>query len=330
MGRRLLWAVLLVAALIAGGLTVYQHVAAARLRTGFADWESAAHAAGWQVSSGAVSVSGWPRSAVLEVPNFRISGTSGGPLWETQRLRLVLDLFRPDYVTVLAEGRQRAGVSGEPEQTFTGRLLRVVVPLRPAAGEPAAILTARGVAMPGDGVAIGSLTGELLAMQPDVRFRVAAQVLQLPGDEPWPLGREVAEVAADGMVAGKVPGPGPVEAAVRAWRAAGGRLEVQDGAIRWGQLNARFRGTAGLDGDLQPVASGTAWLSGYAQALDAMAVRHVMSNDGALAAKAVLSLLARVPAGGGPAQVEVPFGLKDEVLSVGPVPLVRVRRVVWG
>jgi len=330
MRRRLLVGLLIVLALIAGGLTAYQRIAVSRLKSGFADWARAARSEGWQVSSGPITAGGWPREAVIEMPDFRLaSAASGGPAWESQRLRLVLDLFRPNHLTVEAQGTQRAGISAGVQHPFSTRALQLELPFKPLPGAPLALLTATGLRAPQAEISIGSLRLAILAVEPALNFRVAISEVELPGTQPWPLGDHIADAQADAVLSGTLPAPGPLPVLARAWQTEGGQLRITDATVRWGPLDAGIVATAGLDAGLQPVASGTASLTGYAPALDLMAARHAMSNDGALAAKAVLSLLAQTPPGGGAPRVEAPFTLRDQVLSVGPIPLVRVRPIIW-
>ncbi len=329
MGRRLLLGLVVVLILAGGGVTAYQRVAASRVKSGFEAWADTARADGWQVSWGAPTISGWPLAAVVNLPDFRFSGaTPGGPAWESQQLRLRLDLFHPDHLTVVADGNQRAGIASQQLHPFSAHLLRLDVPFSPSPGGPLAGLTTEALHAPDPGVDIGSAGISIMEARPDLKVRIGATSIALPAGDPWPLGSHVAEIQADAVLSATPGKPAPLAVLARQWRADGGQLRVTQGVVRWGPLDADIEAVAGLDPSLQPVVSGRAFLTGYAQALDLMAARHFMSNDAALAAKAVLSLVAQGTPGAGP-RVEAPFTVRDQLFSVGPIPLLRLRPIAW-
>lgn len=328
--RRLILAALLLFAVVLGGITAYQWVTTSRLQDGFDAWVQARRAEGWTVSYAPPLRAGWPSRAVLVVPDVRLSG-GGWPQWQAERVLLVVRLLRPDTLSVIPQGAEQIGLEGGEAHAFQAKMLRVLVPLDPKAGDPVAELTGSGIRAAGPEVSIGSLQVTLLGVQQgSISFRANAQEVGLPAGGDWPLGAHIASASLTGDLHGQLPGPsGSVAALVRAWRDTGGRLDVAHGAVRWGPLDAELQGDASLDKELQPVATGQARLTGYAQALDLMAARRRISNDSALAAKAVLSLMARTPEGGGAPAVSVPFTVNDDVLSVGPIPLVRLRPIAW-
>ena len=55
----------------------------------------------------------------------------------------------------------------------------------------------------------------------------------------------------------------------------------------------------------------------------------MLGTDAALAAKAVLSLIARAPADGGPAALDASFLLRDRTLTVRGMPLLRLPELHW-
>ena len=99
--------------------------------------------------------------------------------------------------------------------------------------------------------------------------------------------------------------------------------------LRWGPLDASSTATVSLDRSLQLTAEGRVLASNYAPTLDALAAHRVMGNDAALAAKAVLSLLARAPTAGGSPQVEVPFAIRDRTVAAGGIPLMKLPELQW-
>jgi len=328
--RRLLILGFIAVALVLGGLTAYQHILSARLLSEFQLWAEQARAQGWSVSFSKPMRTGWPRAAALEVPDFALSASGAdAPTWHCNRLLLSIDLLRPDHLTVSANGQQQAGALGRPLHDFSANTLALNLPFRPKNGGAIAALTIHRLRAPESRTAIDALSLSLFQLRPELRGRLVIDGLELPGAQSWPLGPRIAHL--DGLETLTAPpaAPAPITALARTWQAANGELRISQTNLRWGPLDAIINGTAHLDPTLQPVASGHAILSGYDQALDALVSRRVMSNDAAFAAKAVLSLLAHTPAGGGPPTVDAPFSLRDLVLYVGPIPLARVRPISW-
>ncbi len=104
---------------------------------------------------------------------------------------------------------------------------------------------------------------------------------------------------------------------------------LRTGTLHWGPLEATATGRGWLNDTLQPVAEGSARLTGWAPALDVLAAHHVVTDHAALAAKAIMSLLAETPPGGGPSVLTIPFAARDGVLSAGQIPLLRMPSLQW-
>ena len=118
-------------------------------------------------------------------------------------------------------------------------------------------------------------------------------------------------------------------ARVRAWLDEGGSVELHRLAVIWGQTRMEATATLALDGDVQPMGTGTAKIAGYEPVLDRLAAKGVLSRAAVRAAKAMLTLLADTPAEGQPAEVEVPLTLQFRTLSVSQIPLARLPEVSW-
>jgi hypothetical protein len=103
---------------------------------------------------------------------------------------------------------------------------------------------------------------------------------------------------------------------------------VDHAALRWGPLDAQGNGSGGLDASLQPFAAGTLHLKGYNEAIDALARAGTIGRNDARVANTLLGLLAR-PVADGTAAVDVPLALQDGKLSMGLVPLARIRPLTW-
>lgn len=156
-----------------------------------------------------------------------------------------------------------------------------------------------------------------------------AHDVTLPAGTASPFGAEAARLATRIELMGTGLPAAPSARALAAWSTDGGTIEVRRLQVQHGALTLNGEGTVALDGMLQPVGAFTARMSGYNQALDQLASAGlVRPKDGALA-KIVLGVLAKVPPGGGPKQIEVPLTLQDRVLSVGPISLLRVPEIRW-
>ncbi|HVB16813.1 MAG TPA: DUF2125 domain-containing protein, partial [Stellaceae bacterium] len=170
------------------------------------------------------------------------------------------------------------------------------------------------------------------------RMTLAVRIadIALPKSRIWPLGRRIAELSASGWASAMPRGGGPARARLERWRRAGGTVRLTAARLRWGKLDLSASARLGLDPLLRPEGGGEAMVAGYAAALDTLAANGAVSNDAALAAKGVLSLLAaaepqeaRGGAHGAPAGVlRLPFVLRDGRLMMDGMPLARLPPVV--
>ena len=143
------------------------------------------------------------------------------------------------------------------------------------------------------------------------------------------FGRRIAALGADLALTGPVP-PGRHPAArAEVWRDGGGTAELRALTLRWGPVGATAAATLALDEALQPMGAGTVRLSGAVPALDALAEAGLINRRAAATARAIIPLLSRAPAGGGPAELEVPLTLEDRTLSIARIAVARLTPVVW-
>lgn len=156
-----------------------------------------------------------------------------------------------------------------------------------------------------------------------------ARDITLPAKAQSPFGSSVKNIEARLELIGGAP-PGNLTASeLTQWAKSGGAVEVRSLRVIHGTLGLDGDGTMALDGRLQPIGAFSARVTGYDAALDQLIqVGLVKSNDGNIA-KMILGALGKVPAGGGPKQIEVPISVQDQRLSVGPIPLMRVPAILW-
>lgn len=308
-----------VPAVIVAGHTALWVWATGQLRTGLDAWAADRRAEGWTVSHAPPSRGGWPLAASLTVPDPAVS-SSAGLSWQGEQVVLRVGLARPAVLTVAPEGVHALRFGASPPVEVSAGSFSLDVPL--AAPGPAELL-ARDlrVSAEGETAAAGLLTGRVSADGRDARFTLSAEAVSLPEDVRWVLGPHVSSATAEGSVSG-LGASGP-----RAWRDAGGMLDVARFALGWGPLGASGTGRLGLDARLQPEAGASVRLVGAGAALDAAAAGGMIEPSVAATAKAVLALLQGAQDSGG--RIEVPLSLKDGTVAAAGVPLARVPRMAW-
>ncbi|MDE0780164.1 MAG: DUF2125 domain-containing protein [Alphaproteobacteria bacterium] len=113
------------------------------------------------------------------------------------------------------------------------------------------------------------------------------------------------------------------------WRDAGGTLEVETFKLAWGALHVAGKGTMTVDQALQPVGSFSAQVAGLDKLLNLMESRGQIGRQRAAIARIALAVLTRTPASGGPPEATVPITIQDRMLSIGPIPLMKLDHIVW-
>jgi hypothetical protein len=319
-----------------------------RMQAEFAQWQLAAESQGWRVASAAVMGGGFPLGATLKISGLSLSGgqalVPGGLDWHAQRVMLSLSLLRPWRLDVAPQGEQTVRVATGQTVVLNADVLLAQVPL--GGGRPDHIhveiagLTAGigGSGHPQD-VRIDRLDMQLQAARggaarTSLQLDVQAHGLGLPDKGRWPLGATVSRLETEiSLASPALSGRAPVEQA-RAWRDWGGTVEVTRLALKWGPLDMSGSATLGLDDKLQPAGHGQAEVRGWRATLDALVSGGTLPRGVAQTAKAVLSLMAPATGSKGDdalgAPLSLPVSLKDSTVSLGTIPLLRVRPLVWG
>ncbi len=341
------WSIWVLAACLCVGLADRAlWVAGTRALAGGLDrWEEQARAQGWSVSETGRFVSGWPFAASLAVSDLKLAGGDhalpGGLDWHAGRTIFSVSLDAPFTLSVEPEGQEVVRLSHMKTIVFNADHLLATVPLWHGA-DATADLSAQGVTggIAGSGhpqdVRLESLTLHLRLKAPQAQglsgaltgaLDFAARGLGLPDIGRWPLGDTVAAIA------GTMQFSSPNLAGVRgghdeasAWRDGGGGVSLQDVSLRWGPLGLHGEAQLGLDARLQPAGRGTADVSGAADAIDALVDAKVIAPGIGATGKAVLSVM---PAAPGSDALRLPFGLHDNTLSIGPIPLARLSDINW-
>ncbi|MBI1777411.1 MAG: DUF2125 domain-containing protein [Proteobacteria bacterium] len=159
--------------------------------------------------------------------------------------------------------------------------------------------------------AAGRLSLEGLALAPPLAQR-------LPFSEPIDLSLALS-------LFGTVPVDSPARALAR-WRDAGGIVEISRLDLNWGPLGLTGNGTVALDEEMRPLGAGTASIRGWDATLERLVALGAVATRQASIARVVLSALSKpTPAG---AEVTVPLTAQDGKLSVGPVPIMPLPKIV--
>ena len=312
------------------------------LAEGFTDWTTMRRAQGWQVDHGLPRRDGWPFAARLSVPGLTVSGRSAllpeGFVLESPGLVLEIAPPRLDRLVLRAQGEQRIRL-GQVEIPLAADRLEVLLALEPGLPPRALDGLAEGLrAATPEGplasrrIALSARTAAAEA-EPAVTLDLLAEGVLLPPGTALPaqaaFGRHLEEARLRAALTGPLVLHGPAMAAATAWRDAGGVLDLQRVALRWGALTGEARMALTLDPTLQPAGTGLLRLADAPAALEAMAAAGVIPRNAARAAQGVALLTARVPEGGGPPWVELPLTLGNGTLAAARIPLLRLAPIAW-
>jgi hypothetical protein len=318
---------------------VLQH----RMADEYGNWAKTLASQGWSIHADSFEQDGFPTGATVTIKGFSVSGghamLPGGLDWHADRLVMSLGLLHFWRLTVAPQGEQILRIAGAKPVVFAADSLFATVPLGRGRAD--------NVAIEADGLTAGLLQSRqkqdvridhlslALTANRHVAARITAQAdieatgIELPDKGRWPLGAQVRSATAVIDIAS--PALSGIAAAdqARAWHDWGGSVTVRDLGLGWGPLDVRAQARLGLDNSLQPAGEGTAMVTGWAQTVDALAAGGTIPSGMAETVKMVMGLMGRTPANAGSA-LSVPFTLKDNTLSVGKIPLIRLHDVNWG
>lgn len=325
--------VLLVVAAVA--YTAWWYWLASEVRMHVDDWVDAMQQDGRSAAYGDLTIAGYPGALAIRLERINTADTPGGwgaripaltaimQPWDITRIDgavvgpVVLDLTRgaaPGRYTIAADTNivrfDREG----------GGRVRIDVAGLEAIRD--------GVAHP---LAAENVTATLIRGSLPVygRGTLEARNVNLPPEMYSAFGGHIAYAKVTAEATGARLPPGIDAESLRNWAADGGAVDIKALEISHGVLGLNGEGTMALDGDLQPIGAFTANISGFNDAVDALVkAGAARPQDGALA-KVVLGVLAKSPPGGGPKVVSLPLSLQDRRLSVGPIPLITMKRILW-
>ena len=301
--------------------TVGWSIACQRLEAGA---RAAASASGWTLSAGATRWRGWPDAAEIILPDsvLRTGPDIIPPLtWTAPRAGLRLSAWHPQTLTAWASGAQTLIIGAAPALPFTARTLEATIDL--TARDPVRIAaTDLDVTAPNGPVRVAS--AGLLLLPAALSGTLSG--ISLTGRAGQPVTPPIDTLTLQGRITPAIePQPSAIESA-RRWRARDGKLELSAVSLRWASLDATAAATLTLDPALQPALTGTVTATGLGAIVEQLAQTGALTRSSATAIQAVLVILA-APAAGGP--VTLPVTLRDGVLTVARIPLLRFAPLAW-
>ena len=333
--RRIVLSLFLVLAAAFAAYSGYWLFLAHRLQTEIGPWADAQRARGTDLAWQGLAVEGYPLALRLRFTAATAAGQKPLPYAAAAPLLLaeahVWDLRRwrvsaPDGAEATLPG-EAGGVKGAS--------LDGMVTLD-ADGGTGIDVTARTVA--GSGIVTGAslAQGELQLTLPahapanhrEPAFAAALRLsdLTLPVAVPS-VGQEIETLRLALTLNGAVPA-GKLRDALAAWRQDGGTIELTDGALRWGALEASANGTLALDDQLQPIGALTATIENHNAMVDAVVASGQLRARDASLVKTILRLMAKPGADGRP-QLTVPVTLQNDHVFLGPAQIAALPRFTW-
>jgi hypothetical protein len=324
-----------VLALAWGGYSAYWLYTAQRLAASIGPWAEARRADGYTLQWRALEVEGYPAAFRLRFADARVSGVR--PLPFTATMPLLTGKTAPWELThwqLEAPQGMSVEMPGAGE-AVTAAALDGSLGFGAAEGTDVDV-TLHGIAAGGvvSGMHVNDATVHLtIPAKPPQSHRdaaIAAAIRLAKITLPWqlpPFGSDIEAVQLAATVKGAMPS-GTLRQALDAWRADGGTVELEDGALRWGKLAVKTSGTLALDAALQPVGALTATIEDHTAIVDAAVASGNLPADNANFVKIFLGLMAR-PGEDGKKRLTLPLSLQNDRIFLGPAQIARLPLFTW-
>jgi hypothetical protein len=336
---------ILLPAVAAIGYAVFWLVMADRLEGAVARWAEERRAEGWTVAYGPIARGGFPFALDLTLPNPSLARAGDQPLaWRGEALAAAVRPWALGEVTLRFPGRHALvlpveGRARPMEATVGAGTLDLLFDGRGRAQAAALNLAALDARFGDNGEryrlgkarivlrrpAIAGSDPTAVAVETDTRI----ERLTLPPGRAGVMGADVGLVALLANVVGPPPAAS-TQAAMAAWRDAGGYLEVRDFQMAWGSLQIQGAGTARLDGALQAVVQLDGKVRGGDALVDALVRDRQLGFAEGLLAKGALLALQRPSDDGGPPYLRLAISVRDgNRVYLGPVRIARLPPLQW-
>jgi hypothetical protein len=340
------WIILAAAVLLAAGAgyTGYWFWLAHQLSRNLAAWTDYWRNQGYRISFDQQAVEGYPFDARLLLRRVSVQPPAVEPPWRAWTDSLDLSIAPWQPLTLHSNGTApRATYNLEwsvAGRDFSFAVEGLDVTVRFPAGDEAPEMTWQGhdVGLFRDGRYAGGavdLAGRVDLLvpasndKPTADFHVWAYSVNCCYDRPTSEHHDVYGPSLEGQLMGPIL-PGPITNSLDAWRRRGGYLKLTRIEANLAPPEIRGAATIALDADLQPIAAGTATLRRYDDFIDGLVAESTVTPALGVAAKVALGATAR-PAADGSKELEahVPVTVQDGYLSVGPVRLLALPRIIW-
>src|SRR5262245_11712763 len=329
------------AVLLGAAYTGYWFWLARTVQENLALWVEQQRAMGYGFSYEAAEPGGFPLALQVALSRVEIDSPSGEPSWRLNTTGKTLSIapWSPLSIRII-DGAESAPcdvrwMAGGRDYALSVDGMDLTIRLSSDGALPAIGLRGKSAAVTEEGRQIVGLTQpsgsvDFLPAQSDTetstQFEVSAEAAHFTA--PW---EPTAVETSDWLIAGQVKGPiplAPLPTALAAWSGEGGHVELTQFNANWeAATSVSGDGTVALDQRLQPVGAFTAVVRGYDAAVDAAVARDVMTPAEGTAVKVWLAARAEKDERG--LKVKLPLTIQDGFLSIGPVKLAQVPRIVW-
>jgi hypothetical protein len=289
---------------------------------------------GWQIAWGDTHLSGYPRLVRLVLDDLALAGPDGLG-WRAERVAVEIDLLEPLSPRLDLAGLHQLAL-GPWRGLLGAQSALATIRLDAGRAQPAGVtIKAGGLSLEQAGMDPFALDGLDLAIDDlhaaDTSHQTASMALALqlrglllPEISGLPLDRRIARFALKARLMGSLPAGAPA-AALAAWSAEGGTLELDGIDLDWPPVTLDGDGTIALDAALQPLIATAIHAQGAQDFLDRLVLAGRIEPAMASAAKIMLAILARPDAKGRPT-LNLPLTLQDGVLWAGQIRVMTVPR----
>ena len=323
---------LLLALLLAGGWWY----GAGRFGDSIDGWIAARRAEGWRIDTSGRRITGFPLGWTARFATLAIAAPVAPWSWQASavtiswspfdRNGLALGTSGSARLDIIADGAARTiridssatavrlDLAAQPLQHATGTATHIAVsmPELDAAAETLGFEVTFDPAAPADHTANAAT------------LALAAEQLQLtPHDRPPPPPLSGSLTATlKGM-----PPSGPPQQAVAAWRDEGGTIELDRLDVKSGAMAVAGNATIALDGEMRPLAAGTASISGIDALLERLVASGQMQARDVPLAKLAFGALAKPDPATGVATVTLPVTAENGILYLGPIKVAALKPI---
>jgi hypothetical protein len=313
-------------------------IAAGRIEDAVVAWAQSARAQNIDFSWRALHVGGFPFAFRIEISEPVLHDAAVNPPAELHA-PVLTGSARPwdlrSWQLAAPEGLSvAAGLPDQPPAKLTAQQASGTVTIDAAGGATVWLSLADAHAEIGERFAARSVEVRL-TLPPHAPQAHAERNIALAADlheltlpqAPSPFRNTVDELAFGVTVLGAIPNAPPRQAAT-AWRDAGGTVELDHFALRWGNVAIDGSGTLALDSDLQPIGGFSGAIEGYEELIAGLVAAGRLRQSDARLARIGLAMLAKAGPDGRP-QIATSFTIQNGEMFLGPARLGAAPRIAW-